>query len=105
MLLKHLLPITGLVAATSTAALAQQATGTQGHSGTAGAMRSQQAPSTGVTSPSPGAHCSDGLSTVTMLDPGGNAIASSEYSDAKPAKSPLLKNSTHFAFTASISAF
>jgi len=41
----------------------------------------------------------------TMPEPGGNAVASSAYSDATPAKSPLLKNSIHFEFTASISAF
>src|SRR5262245_7756806 len=41
----------------------------------------------------------------TMPEPGGNAVASSAYSDATPAKSPLLKKSIHFAFTASISAF
>ena len=58
---KHLFLIAGLVAATSTAALAQQATGTQGHSGTAGAMRNQQAPSTGVTTPSPGAPSNSGF--------------------------------------------
>src|SRR5262249_6364772 len=38
-----------------------------------------------------------------MLEPGGNAVASAAESDAPHAKSPLLKNSTHFAFTASIS--
>src|SRR6516165_9889820 len=42
---------------------------------------------------------------VTMLDPGGKAVASSVYNDATPAKSPLLNNSSHCAFTASISAF
>jgi hypothetical protein len=33
----------------------------------------------------------------TMAEPGGNAVASSVYSDATPAKSPLLKKSTHFS--------
>src|SRR5713226_9491700 len=41
----------------------------------------------------------------TMPEPGGNAVASSVESDAMPAKSPLLKKSIHFAFTASMSAF
>jgi hypothetical protein len=40
-----------------------------------------------------------------MAEPGGNAVASSVYKDPIPAKSPLLKSSIHFAFTASISAF
>ena len=40
-----------------------------------------------------------------MLEPGGNAVASSVYRDPTPVKSPLLNNSIHFAFTDSISAF
>ena len=71
--LKHLLLITGLVAATSTAVLAQQATGTQGHSGTTGAMRSQQAPSTGVTSPSPGAPSNSGFGSSAAGGSGGTS--------------------------------
>jgi hypothetical protein len=73
MSLKHILLIAGLVAATSTAGLAQQATGTQGHSGTAGAMRSQQAPSTGVTSPSPGTPSNSGFGSSAAGGSAGTA--------------------------------
>src|SRR3954463_16628898 len=41
----------------------------------------------------------------TIAAPGGSAVASSAYNDAIPAKSPLLKNSIHLAFNASISDF
>jgi hypothetical protein len=71
--LKHALLIAGFVAATSTGALAQQANTTQGHSGTAGAMRSQQAPSTGVTTPSPGAPSNSGFGSSAAGGSGGTA--------------------------------
>src|SRR3954449_6172783 len=41
----------------------------------------------------------------TIAAPGVSAVASSAYNDAIPAKSPLLKNSIHLAFDASISDF
>jgi hypothetical protein len=71
--LKHILLIAGIVAATSTAALAQQATGNQGHSGTAGALRTQQAPSTGVTRPSPGTPSNSGFGSGAAGGSGGTA--------------------------------
>jgi hypothetical protein len=57
---KHLFLIAGLVAAMGTSALAQQGTSTR-PSGTTGGIRSQQAPSTGVTTPSPGAPSNSGF--------------------------------------------
>src|SRR5262249_8612596 len=42
---------------------------------------------------------------LTMAEPGGNAVASALYSWASASKSPLLNNSAHFAFVASILAF
>src|SRR5262245_40423958 len=42
---------------------------------------------------------------LTIAEPGGKAMASTVYSWATPSKSPLLNNSIHFAFTASILAF
>ena len=61
MRLKHILTVAGLVAATGTAAFAQQGTSTRANSATPGAMRSQQAPNTGITSPSPGSPSNSGF--------------------------------------------
>src|SRR5438270_4555264 len=41
----------------------------------------------------------------TIAAPGGSAVASGEYNDATPPKSPLLKKSIHLALAASISDF
>jgi hypothetical protein len=71
--LKHIFLIAGLVAATGTAALAQQATSNQGHSGTAGALRTQQAPSTGVTRPSLGTPSNSGFGSSAAGGSGGTA--------------------------------
>jgi hypothetical protein len=71
---KHAFFIAGLVAAASTnGALAQQGTGTRAHSGTAGAMRTQQAPSTGVTTPSPGAPLNSGFGSSAAGGSAGTA--------------------------------
>ncbi len=57
----HIFLVAGLVAATSTGAFAQQRTHPRTQSGTAGVMRSQQAPTTGVTTPSPGTPSNSGF--------------------------------------------
>jgi hypothetical protein len=70
---KHVFLIAGLVAATGTGAFAQQTTGTRTQSGTAGAMRSQQAPNTGVTTPSPGAPSNSGFGSSAAGGSGGTS--------------------------------
>jgi hypothetical protein len=70
---KHIVLIAGLVAATSTGAFAQQATGTKAPSGNAGVMRSQQAPNTGVTTPSPGAPSNTGFGSSAAGGSGGTS--------------------------------
>jgi hypothetical protein len=73
MRLKQILLIAGLVAATGTGAFAQHATGTKAPSGNAGVMRRQQAPSTGVTTPSPGAPSNSGFGSSAAGGSGGTA--------------------------------
>jgi hypothetical protein len=69
---KQILIIAGIVAATSTGALAQ-GTSTGANSGASGGMRSQQAPSTGVTTPSPGAPSNSGMGSSAGAGSGGTS--------------------------------
>jgi hypothetical protein len=62
-----------LIAVTNTGAMAQQGTGTRAPSGTTGGIRSQQAPSTGVTTPSPGAPSNSGFGSSAAGGSAGTA--------------------------------
>jgi hypothetical protein len=71
--LKHILLTTTLIVATGTGAFAQHASGTKASSGSAGVMRSGQAPGTGVTAPSPGAPSNSGFGSSAAGGSGGTA--------------------------------